>query len=250
MKADAKDGDEDDIGSSKAESKITFNGANMGGGHQPTLVHKLVDYAFRMLSTDMGEFFARHVQVFDQDANEVRQQGETIEQYHVFQEYLQLLEEAMDEFVKKEGFKNIEECYAEVERQVHDDTKRHEEEMKKLYAHLQAIQAQYAAEAKGGSTDAKGGMADDKDAKGEGMVAIPMVVLFQPITLEKLLDMVLNLSEYTTFSLMMRMKVTQLKMWKILEAQAKEIDERGRHLEQDSKCRSELKVEDLEIDID
>jgi hypothetical protein len=143
--------------------------------------------------------------------------------FRLRQEYLQLLEEAMDEFVKKEGFKNIEECYAEVERQVHDDTKRHEEEMKKLYAHLQAIQAQYAAEAKGGSTDAKGGMADDKDAKGEGMVAIPMVVLFQPITLEKLLDMVLNLSEYTTFSLMMRMKVTQLKMWKILEAQAKEV---------------------------
>lgn len=259
MKAESKDvgeGGGSFTSAAKAEQKDGGGLVSMGQQREaPSLVHKLVDYAFRMLNEDMGEFFARHAQVFDQSAEEVRQQGETVDQYVIYQEYLKLLEEGLEEFVRKEGFSDIQACYAQVEEEVRSDAKRHEEQMKQLMAHLQQITRQARGEdSKEGGSDIKEGGSDAKDGADKGdQAGIPMVVLFQPITLEKLVDMVLNLSEYTTFSLMMRMKVSQMKMMEILKAQAKQIEERVSHAcEQVKKERDakELKIEELDINID
>ena len=43
-----------------------------------------------------------------------------------------------------------------------------------------------------------------------------MMVFFQPTTLEQLVEMVMNLGEYQTFSMMMRMKVQQTRVLKLL----------------------------------
>jgi len=42
------------------------------------------------------------------------------------------------------------------------------------------------------------------------------MVFFQPTTLEQLVEMVMNLGEYQTFSMMMRMKVQQKRVLKLL----------------------------------
>ena len=54
---------------------------------------------------------------------------------------------------------------------------------------------------------------DDESKDGKKKNAPPpMVLFFQPITLEELVNMVLNLAEYPTFSMMMRMKAQQIKV--------------------------------------
>ena len=55
---------------------------------------------------------------------------------------------------------------------------------------------------------------DSKDGEDDSMP--PMMIFFSPTTLEQLLEMVMNLSEYQTFSMMMRMKVQQKRVLKLL----------------------------------
>ena len=45
------------------------------------------------------------------------------------------------------------------------------------------------------------------------------MIFFQPISLEQLMQMVLNMAEYPTFSFMMRMKVQQVKLMKAIREQ-------------------------------
>ena len=88
--------------------------------------------------------------------------------------------------------------------------------MKRAQEEWSKRQKQLMAERDGGAKggDAKGGAKAAVDAKPaeQEKEHPPMVLFFQPITLEELVNMVLNLAEYPTFSMMMRMKVQQMKV--------------------------------------
>ena len=98
--------------------------------------------------------------------------------------------------------------------------------------------AEAKAEAKGGSgdgakSDAKGGAksgakgeavdgAEGEEEDVEPIDLAPMMMFYQPITLEQLVQTVLSVGEYQTFSMMMRMKVRQLQMMRKLRQERKE----------------------------
>lgn len=105
-----------------------------------------------------------------------------------------------------------------------------------------ASDSKSSGDAKGG--DAKGGsskesQADDKRGSGgsggdSAVSHMPtMNMLFPPMPLDRMLDNIMRLTEYTTFSGIMRNKVKQIKFMK-------ELEERVRWQEEDAPRRAEL----------
>ena len=260
------------------------------------LVNRLVEYTFRILNTEMEPFFTEHAPAFDQEGDDLRDRGETLEQYTAFQAYEKELEQHMDAFVKDEGFGSVAECFQTINTAVKEDLAAQETRMKALMEHIRKVQQQWmtarqapaikaeskgggdaaadgdakggaakaggvldgdtpaeggakaeakgdaapggggagggdaAAEGKGGDDEAKGGAAGKDDEEEEevettGVVTAPevdlspMMMFYQPITLEQLVQTVLSVGEYQTFSMMMRMKVRQLQMVRKLRAE-------------------------------
>ena len=60
-----------------------------------------------MLHTKMDSFFERHAAKFDQEWDDYLQFWRNLEQYEIFKEYEELLDENLTEFVHKEGFKSV-----------------------------------------------------------------------------------------------------------------------------------------------
>ena len=87
----------------------------------PNLVQRFVEFAFSMLHTKMDSFFERHAAKFDQEWDDYLQSGETLEQYEIFKEYEELLDENLTEFVHKEGFKSVGACFNEISNLIEED---------------------------------------------------------------------------------------------------------------------------------
>ena len=211
--------EEDDEPSSGSGGTITFEPFKP---EPPNLVQRFVEFAFSMLHTKMDSFFERHAEKFDQEWDDYLQAGETLEQYEIFQEYEELLDGNLTEFVKKEGFSSVGACFREISGLVEKDKQQKEEEMRKIQERLKEAQEkmrrkQLEAEGK----TAEGKSSDDVDDEPPP----PLQFFYQPITLEQLINMVLNMAEYQTFSFMMRMKVQQMKMMKRLKEQMKRLQE-------------------------
>jgi hypothetical protein len=187
----------------------------------PNLVQRFVEFAFSMLHTKMDSFFERHAEQFDQEWDDYLQAGETLEQYDVFKEYEQLLDENLTEFVKKEGFGSVGACFREISSLVEKDKADKEEEMRKIQERLR--EAQEALRRKQDALEGKTAGEKEGDAPAQSSNPPPLQFFYQPITLEQLINMVLNMAEYQTFSFMMRMKVQQMKMMKRLKEQMKQL---------------------------
>jgi hypothetical protein len=263
------------------------------------LVNRLVEYTFRILNTEMEPFFTEHAPAFDQEGDDLRDRGETLEQFGAFQAYEKELEAHMDAFVKDEGFGSVAECFQTINTAVKEDLAAQETRMKALMDHIRKVQEQWmtarqapaikaeskggdaadggnakggssakaggvlddgtpaevvggakaeakggdaaagggagggdaAAEGKGGDDEAKGGAGkEEEEEETTGVVTAPeaaaspidlapMMMFYQPITLEQLVQTVLSVGEYQTFSMMMRMKVRQLQMVRKLRAE-------------------------------
>ena len=139
------------------------------------------------------------------------QAGETLEQYEIFQEYEVLLDENLTEFVTKEGFKSVGACFNEISRLIEEDKEKKAEEMRKIQERLRKAQEalkQQQLEREGKSGEGSKNSDDNNQENNPP----PLQFFYQPITLEQLINMVLNMAEYQTFSFMMRMKVQQMKM--------------------------------------
>ena len=87
----------------------------------PNLVQRFVDFVFRVIHTEMDEFFTRNADLFDQDWDDFNQQGETLEQYNVFKRYEELLDTHLSRFAEKESYDSAVECFQELERLVQED---------------------------------------------------------------------------------------------------------------------------------
>jgi hypothetical protein len=235
-KAEAKTDDDDVLVAAEAHHRTEVPEGNR-------LVHRLVEYAYRVLHTEMDTFFKDNCDKFDQDWDEVRQKGETLEQFEIFKEYEKVMSKHLDKFAVNEGYSDTKKCFDVINSSVTEDLLKHKEQMKKLTEQIKKAQKQWAKQSKKlmrahekakkkqeakGSGDGDEGKDDgdeeeeeteeeatssDEDEKDDGKKAPPpMVLFFQPITLEELVNMVLNLAEYPTFSMMMRMKAQQIKV--------------------------------------
>jgi hypothetical protein len=109
------------------------------------LVSRLVQYAFRVFNQDMNGFFMKYCDVFDQTPEEMKRDGETLAQYDVFRKYEEQLDKHMDNFVTKEGFTNVEECFVAIERAVKSDKREHADRMEELTAQLKSLEEEAAA---------------------------------------------------------------------------------------------------------
>ncbi|GMH85710.1 hypothetical protein TrVE_jg6378 [Triparma verrucosa] len=200
-------------------------------GHGPGLIHRFVNFAFNAINSEMNDFFQENCPKFEQDYEDYTKQGETLEQYACFQEYRERLETSLSKFCETENFDDEEECMAEIQRLVKEDLERHKEQMQKMMEAIQkaqkramkAIRKAQRAEEGGGDVESSESEEDGEEEKGgeDGGSSAPMMIFFSPTTLEQLVEMVMNLGEYQTFSMMMRMKVQQQRVMKLLmEARA------------------------------
>lgn len=196
--------DDDDTSTSVVaqQAPIIIEAGGRRGG--PNLVQRFVDYVFRVIHTEMDDFFTRNAELFDQDWDDFNQKGETLEQHAVFKRYEELLDDHLTKFAENEQFDSAVECFQELERLVTDDAEEHKKRMEELQEQLRKSQ-----------DNIEGKSGDAKDGKKQQ----PLMIFFQPISLEQLMQMVLNMAEYPTFSFMMRMKVQQVKLMKAIREQ-------------------------------
>ena len=171
-----------------------------------------------------------------------------MEQYEIFQEYEILLDENLTEFVTKEGFKSVGACFNEISRLIEEDKEKKAEEMRKIQERLRKAQEamkQQQLEREGKSSEGKN---NDDDNNNQENNPPPLQFFYQPITLEQLINMVLNMAEYQTFSFMMRMKVQQMKMMKRLKEQMAALqeaaEERARQAEKEKEKQLMLENEE------
>jgi len=111
------------------------------------LVTKLTQHAFQVLNIDMDGFFDEHLDVFDQDIEELTSgQGETLEQYDAFTKYSRELERHFDDFAQREGFSSARDCFDRINEAVKKDALRQKEFMRRLHQQIQELQARWARE--------------------------------------------------------------------------------------------------------
>ena len=176
----------------------------------------------------LAKFFDDNCNEFDQDFSEYTKKGETLGQYSCYQEYTKLLESSLDKFVDDENFDDEEECMAEINRLVKEDLEKHKEQMTKMMEQLKKAQkramkamkkaqdAEKTDEEKAESKNDDSESEDDENDEQDIGDMFGQMIFFSPTTLEQLVDMVMNLGEYQTFSMMMRMKVQQKRVMKLL----------------------------------
>jgi len=77
--------------------------------HDATLVHRFVNFCFKTINHDMNSFFEANLGHFNQNFDEMRNEGETVEQFNCYMEYKEVLEQKVDQFSVEEGFNSNEE---------------------------------------------------------------------------------------------------------------------------------------------
>ena len=161
--------------------------AKQGG---PNLVQRFVDFVFRVIHTEMDEFFTRNADLFDQDWDDFNQQGETLEQYNVFKRYEELLDTHLSRFAEKESYDSAVECFQELERLVKEDAEEHKRRMEELQETIKKRQEEARRIKEGGAGGKEG------EDPSQIPAAQPLMMFFQPISLEQLMQMVSFLSLY------------------------------------------------------
>ena len=219
-------------GEEREQAPIIIEAGGRRGG--PNLVQRFVDYVFRVIHTEMDDFFTRNAELFDQDWDDFNQQGETLEQYSVFKRYEELLDVHLTKFADSEQFENAADCFVELQRLVTEDAEEHKKRMEEMQEQLRKAQ-----ENQNGGSGGSGG----SGKVGEETKPQPLMIFFQPISLEQLMQMVLNMAEYPTFSFMMRMKVQQVKLIKAIREQMAQHTADARAA-QDNQI---MEVEDIEL---
>ena len=170
-------------GTNEEQAPIIIEAGGRKGG--PNLVQRFVDYVFRVIHTEMDDFFTRNAELFDQDWDDFNQKGETLEQHAVFKRYEELLDEKLSNFAEKENYDSAIDCFQELERLVNDDAEEHKKRMEEMQEQLRKAQEQQQAATEGAS---------GKTSEGENTTVAkkqqPLMIFFQPISLEQLMQMV------------------------------------------------------------
>ena len=148
------------------------------------LIHKLMHFVDSAM-TEWEPFFEECIDLFEQDWNELHNEGETLEQYAAFKKYEKLVEKKFNEFAGEAGFDSVGDCFEEIQRLVAEDKVKLEEELAEMRANMKRThdeweakkqRAKAQAEAKSGDAgddagDAGGGGGGGEAKTGEGKTA-------------------------------------------------------------------------------
>lgn len=212
---------------SKNESKS--DGENVGR----ELVSRMCEHAFKVLNTDMDEFFELHVDLFEQDEADLTSgRGETLQQYNIYKKYQAVLEEKFDDFSLNEGFASSYECFNAVKDAVAVDIMAQQKMMVELRKRLLSSQNSFQnvesnvrmkEEIDEGKEDSdtkeeckmiENETKENKDDESETVTVhtVPIMLFFQPVSLQNIVETTLSIGEYQSFSYVMRLKVRQRKL--------------------------------------
>lgn len=234
------------------------------------IVSRLVEYAYRIFNTKMVGFFKNNCSAFEQSAKEHKERGDTLEQYEVFKRYEEQLDKHMDQFVQKEGFDDIEQCFNAIDRALKTDKREHDDRMNDLLSQLKELEEE-TAQLRAAATLKAAGPVDDgdnvdsllaeldaeldspktarakkskSDSANPDKVAVhtPQIVLLQPLTLEQMVESVLNMADYSTFSTMMRIRAAHAK-------QMREMQEAAERRASKTETRKSVLTDDAEHEV-
>lgn len=174
------------------------------------LAHRLCAFIIKTINRDMNALFDKFVPVFDQDMESMVAQGETLEQYACYQEYLNVLQEYLSKFMLQEGYADVDSgvaILADLQKAVEQDKLHVEEQFRKTLAMIKAQRDYFREES---------GSPDDEDDC-ENQMLDEFASFFKPETVDDFMQKVLHMTEYETFSSLMRMKVQQVKFVQEME---------------------------------
>ena len=135
------------------------------------IIFELLSYIFNEMNQNIEFLYERYNKEFNQTDEEIGKQGETLEQYHIYKKYESMVDNDLEIFSKEHGYECIEDLADDIEKILE-----YEDSM----------------------IDTK----LDELTNNDNMVSF----LFDFNTIE-LLDIILDLSSYETFSKIIRNKV-------------------------------------------
>lgn len=205
-------------------------------GTSPTLVHRFAEFAIKLINGKLEPLFAKHMKKFDQEYDDMQAQGETLEQYEAFKEYEEALERELTVFVRQEGFEDEREFMKEVTKLVEEDRARVQQQLMELVKQFEALLKTQEDKAKGIEIEEKSAADVPK-----------MMMFFAPQGLEEMLKTVMSLAEYTTFSVIMRSRVQQQKLLRMVMELQQHVEEQLK-LESQPVDEKDIEVENIEDD--
>lgn len=187
-----------------------FFALDAAGGEDETncVAHRFISFTMKTLNEDMDPLFEKWVPVFEQTLQEVQQQGETHEQYAAYNEYLEALEEHVARFATQEGYSPGEggNFLAALQSALDEDRARAEKQVESFLEQMRQQRRQLTG-------------SDEADPEELAMLKI----LFKPQTADDMLQMILHMTEYRSFSNLMRSKVQQQKFIREMERKKREM---------------------------
>ncbi|CAE7294359.1 unnamed protein product [Symbiodinium pilosum] len=174
------------------------------------IAHRFCAFALKTLNEDMDPLFEKFLSIFDQDAKEFLQQGETHEQYAAYLEYTATLEEHASNFALQEGYSpgDAGTFLKQLQRAIEEDKVHAEKQVEAFLVHMEKQRRLK--------------LGPDAPPMEQGEVEL-MKALFRPQTVEDMMEMLLHMTEYTSFSSLMRAKVQQKKFIREMERRKKEL---------------------------
>jgi len=215
------------------------------------LVQRLLHKASHVLNVELRPFMMQNLSVFEQDEAERERCGETLAQYKVFMQYEEKLAKHLDDFAEDEGFEDTKDCFKAIENAVNLDKVLTDKHMQTMLETVKQLELEHFNEQR---ADASAIMAatnstsvDDVDFDVDSLLeevigssdsslkkkkaeqvpdsacTMPLVLLFQPLSLEHMVKSLLNMADYQTFSFMMRRKAQHMKSMRKAEADMRQI---------------------------
>ena len=136
-----------------------------------TIIFELLSYIFNEMNQNIEFLYERYNKEFNQTDEEIGKQGETLEQYHIYKKYESMVDNDLEIFSKEHGYECIEDLADDIEKILEYEDSMIETELDEL-------------------------------TNNDNMVSF----LFDFNTRE-LLDIILDLSSYETFSKIIKNKV-------------------------------------------
>jgi hypothetical protein len=133
-----------------------------------TILYKLLHYILHEINDNIEIFYKKYSDEFNQSFKEFKTKGETLKQYDIYIKYEKMIEYDLEKFCKQENYDSIEYLYHEIKKLV---------ENKKVEV-------------------------NDINIPEDNLLAS----LLEP-SANDILDIILDLSSYTTFSTIMRNKI-------------------------------------------
>jgi len=164
------------------------------------LAHRFIQFAMKLLNDNMHDFYKRSMPIFEQEAENLQNQGNTHEQYAVFQEYISVIESHLQQFMIEEGFgpDGSQALFDELQRLVQKDQEHVNNELRRIVGEVEAKKEQMRA------------------SQPEGQTGEPMILICKPTALGDLINSLVQQTEYQTFSATMRFRIEQERMLRML----------------------------------